>query len=212
MDKNSLTDVIIDVKAKRDALSLSHESLKQESDRYNKWIILLSLVNGFIETTKLKMKWESDEVALFPIFLSSLIACVSALVKFQDFPSKMEKIVQSESMLTTILTKLRGHTELTDDMKSEYNDALEQLEIAIYPDIRQKFLKQSHHNLLAIMKQDRKYFDEINVIKSPEYVPSDSSSEGTTEKSRFNLYRDKPVLMRSYADESPLPELDESKV
>jgi len=177
MDKNSLQDVITDVKSKRDALSLAHEALKQEADQYNKCIILLSLMNGFIETTKLKLKWDGDEVALFPIFLSSLIACVSALVKFKDFPSKMETLVQSSAMLTGVLTKLRGHTELTDDMKSEYNDALEHLEVAIYPDARKHFLKQSHKNLIDIMKQDKKYFKEIQEIKSPDYVPSDTSSE-----------------------------------
>lgn len=177
MDKNSLQDVITDVKSKRDALSLAHEALKEEADKYNKTIILLSLINGFIETTKLKMKWDGDEVALFPIFLSSLIACVSALVKFKDFPSKMETLVQSQSMLTGVLTKLRGHNELTDDMKSEYNDALEHLEVAIYPDARKHFLKQSHKNLIDIMKQDKKYFKEIQEIKSPDYVPSDTSSE-----------------------------------
>jgi len=192
MDKDSISDVIIDIKSKRDALSLAHESLKQESDQYNKCIILLSLVNGFLETTKLKMGWDSDELALFPIFLSSLIACVSALVKFQDFPSKMEKLIQSQSMLTGVLTKMRGHSELTEDMKSEYNDCLEHLENAIYPDVRKHFLKQSHKNLIEIMKQDKKYFKEVQEIKSPDYVPSetssDSSSDGSNEKPSISIF------------------------
>jgi len=198
MDKNSLQDVIIDVKSKRDALSLAHEALKEEADKYNKTIILLSLINGFIETTKLKMKWDGDEVALFPIFLSSLIACVSALVKFKDFPSKMETLVQSQSMLTGVLTKLRGHNELTDDMKSEYNDALEHLEVAIYPDTRKHFLKQSHKNLIDIMKEDKKYFKEVQEIKSPDYVPSDTSSEedkpsiSTFKRHSQSIDKDKP--------------------
>jgi len=209
MDKNSLQDVIIDLKSKRDCLSLAHEALKKENDEWNKAIIVLSLFNGLIETTKIKLNWNDNGSALLPIFISSIIACFSALIKFKNFPAQMETLIQSESSITTILTKMRGHTELTDDMKGEYIDALEKLEVAIYPDIRQKFLKQSHKNLLCIMKQDKKYFNEIQQIKSSNYVPSDTSSETSSEETKedhFELYkRDKQTIDRP----EPLEEKEE---
>lgn len=207
MDKNCLQDVIIDLKSKRDALSLAHESLKKENDEWNKAVIVLSLVNGLIETTKIKLNWNDNGSALLPIFISSIIACFSALIKFKNFPAQMESIIQSESMITGVLTKMRSHDTLSEDMKSEYIDALEKLEVAIYPDVRQKFLRQSHKNLLAIMKQDKKYFNEIQEIRSDEYVPSDTSSEEDLKKN-FSVYKREMTIDRSsQVPESPNVEL-----
>jgi hypothetical protein len=131
MDKNNIEEVIIDLKSKRDCLALAHEALKKENDEWNKAIIVLSLFNGLIETTKIKLEWNDNGSALLPIFISSIIACFSALIKFKNFPAQMETLVQSESMITTILTKMRNHTEMNDDMKGEYIDALEKLEVSV---------------------------------------------------------------------------------
>jgi hypothetical protein len=213
MDKNNINDVIIDLKSKRDALSLAHESLKKENDEWNKAIIVLSLFNGLIETTKIKLDWNDNGSALLPIFISSLIACFSALIKFKNFPSQMETLIQGESMITGVLTKMRNHTEMNDDMKAEYIDALEKLEVCIYPDVRQKFLKQSHKNLLAIMKQDKKYYNEIAEIKSPHYVPSDTSSDNSDKNkpsiSIFNRHKSSLERKPSLEPKNSVEDLEE---
>lgn len=48
MKKESLDDVINDLRSRRDCLSLAHESIKAKSDQYNKVIIILSLVTGCV--------------------------------------------------------------------------------------------------------------------------------------------------------------------
>ena len=178
MEKTSLPMIINDLRSRRDALSLAHENLKNESDSWNKCVIVVSLATGFFESIKMKMNWESNIVALVPIFLSSVIACISALIKFKNFPSQMEILLQSQSVLTHTLTNARNEKELLPNLLKEYNDSLEKLEVSLYPDIRKKFLVQSHNNLISIMKKEQKYFETINKINNGEYVMgSDSSVE-----------------------------------
>ena len=132
MEKTTINDICNDLKAKRDALLLHHEQLKESNDRYNKCIILLSLMTGMIESTKIKMGWNGEAMALIPILMSSIIASVSALVKFKKFPETMEVLVQSTSLLTNTLSKCRNHKQVDDEIMMEYNDALEHLEVSMY--------------------------------------------------------------------------------
>jgi len=157
MKKESLDDVINDLRSRRDCLSLAHESIKKKSDQYNKTIIVLSLITGSIESTKIKMGWNGAGMALIPIFLSSIIGMVSALAKFEGFPEKMEQLVMAISLLTNTLTKARNHTELDDDLLAEYHSSLQANEGSLYPDIRKTYLKQAHKNLLSIMACEQKY-------------------------------------------------------
>jgi hypothetical protein len=168
MEKSSLTMIINDLRSRRDALSLAHEELKSSSDDWNKAIIVLSLATGMFESMKIQMGWNSNEVVLVPIALSSIIACVSALIKFRNFPSQMEVILQSQSLLTHTLTNARNETGTlpSTSLLKEYNDSLEKLEVSLYPDIRRKFLIQSHKNLISIMKQESKYFELIETIRA----------------------------------------------
>ena len=71
------------------------------------------------------MGWESDIVALVPILLSSIIASVSASIKFKKFPEQMEVILQSQSLLTHTLNNARNEKQVTDTLTKEYHDALE---------------------------------------------------------------------------------------
>ena len=66
MEKTTINDICNDLKAKRDALLLHHEQLKESNDKYNKCIILLSLMTGMIESTKIKMGWNGEAVAPIP--------------------------------------------------------------------------------------------------------------------------------------------------
>jgi hypothetical protein len=176
MEKNSLPMIINDLRSRRDALSLAHENLKLESDNWNKCVIVTSLMTGMFESIKLRMGWNSNVVDLVPIALSSIIACISALIKFKNFPSQMEILLQSQSLLTHTLTNARNEEEVTSSLLKEYHESLEKLEVSLYPDIRKKFLVQSHKNLISIMKQEQKYFNNIKSINEGNYIQSSDSS------------------------------------
>ena len=179
MKKESLDDVINDLRSRRDCLSLAHESIKKKSDQYNKTIIVLSLITGSIESTKIKMGWNGAGMALIPIFLSSIIGMVSALAKFEGFPEKMEQLVMAISLLTSTLTKARNHTELDEDLLSEYHSSLQANEGSLYPDIRKTYLKQAHKNLLSIMACEQKYYENIKKVNAGEKmdIKCDSDSD-----------------------------------
>jgi len=185
MKKETLDDIVNDLRSRRDCLSLAHESIKKKSDQYNKVIIVLSLVTGAIESTKIKMGWNSNAVALIPIFMSSIIGMISALAKFEDFPTKMETLVQAISLLTNTLLKARNHGSLDDELLQEYHSSLQANESSLYPDIRKTYLKEAHKNLLCIMKAEQIYYDNIQKVNAGERIKikcdsdSDSSSSST---------------------------------
>jgi len=176
MEKNDLQKIINDLRVRRDALSLAHEQLKKDSDSWNKCIIVISLMTGMFESAKIQMGWKSNITTLVPIALSSIIACISALIKFRNFPAQMEILLQSQSLLTHTLTNARNENEITPNLRKEYHDSLEKLEISLYPDIRKRFLVQSNKNLISIMKQESIYFSKIKSIHEGNYIPSCDSS------------------------------------
>ena len=190
MEKNTISEISNDLKAKRDALMLCHSELKSENDQYAKAIILLSLLTGGFESCKIKLGWNSNEVALVPIIMSSVIASVSALMKFRDFNTKLEVLVQSISLLTNTLTKCRNHTEIDHDIMVEYYNSLEKLEQSMYPHLRRRFLMMSHKNLLGIYKKEQEYFANIKKVNAGEKInisftdDSDSSDNDSIKKSK----------------------------
>ena len=202
MEKHTLPLIIQDLKSKRDALSLAHEQLKKDNDDWNKCIIVLSLMTGMFESMKIKMGWDSSIVALVPIALSSIIASISALIKFNKFPEQMEVILQSQSLLTHTLNNARNETDMTDQLIKDYNDALEKLETSVYPDTRKKYLKISHNNLISIMKQEAKFFDALEKAQNGE-LSSESgessieSGESTNKRNPLSI-----VIPRRNFDES----------
>ena len=196
MIKNSLNDVINDCKARHDAVSSAHQQLKGENDDWNKLIITISLITGMIESIKMKLKLDAPVWSLIPILLSSVIAGCSSLMKFRDYPKRMEMLIQSQSLLTNTITKLRSHTELDADLLNEYNLALSSLENTMYPNQRKVFLKQSHKNLIEIMKQEQKYYDLINKVNTGEIVDSDSNNskeEVVVNVMDYSNHRQKPL-------------------
>lgn len=177
MEKNSLILIINDLRSKRDALSLAHEELKSNNDDWNKGIILLSLTGGLLESAKMKLNLNGAGWGLLPIFISSIIASMSSLIKFRKYPERMEVLIQGISLLTNTLNKCRNHKEVDDDILMDYNMALEKLETSVYPSVRKKYLKQSHRNLIEIMKQEKKYYDAIDNVNTGRDIESDISSE-----------------------------------
>jgi hypothetical protein len=168
MEKVSLQDLENDLKVKRDSLFLAHEDLKNDNDWWNKLIIIMSLINGGIESVKMQLEWDDNVASLLPIFISSTIAICSALVKFKKFPEQMEVLIKSSGIITNTLTKIRNHKEITEQLYKEYNDSLEQVETALYPDLRRKFLHKSHKNLMSIYKLEEKYYKLIEKLNNKE--------------------------------------------
>ena len=202
MEKKSLSKIIQDLKSKRDALSLAHEQLKKDNDDWNKTIIILSLSTGMFESMKIKMDWTSNIVALVPIFLSSVIASVSALIKFKKFPEQMEVILQAQSLLTHTLNNARNQTEVSQTLMKEYNDALEKLETSIYPDTRKRFLKISHSNLVSILKQETIFFNALEKARKglPIDTPPPATPESTSANSSLNGEPVTPTIHRNPID------------
>jgi len=104
----------------------------------DKCVIVTYLMTGMFESIKLRIDWNSNVVDLVPIALSSIIACISALIKFKNFPSQMEILLQSQSLLTHTLTNARNEDDITPSLLKEYHESLEKLEVSLYPDIRKK--------------------------------------------------------------------------
>ena len=204
MEKHTLPLIVADLKSKRDALSLAHEQLKKDNDDWNKCIIVLSLMTGMFESMKIKMGWDSSIVALVPIALSSIIASISALIKFKKFPEQMEILLQSQSLLTHTLNNARNETEMTDQLIKDYNDALEKLETSVYPDTRKKYLKISHNNLISIMKQEAKFFEALEKANNGELSSESSIESGESRNKRNPL---SIVIPRRNFDESEEAEL-----
>tara|TARA_R110000782_G_scaffold58662_1_gene122369 strand:- start:176 stop:814 length:639 start_codon:yes stop_codon:yes gene_type:complete len=165
MKKENVSDLITSLRARRDALGYAHEKLKQDSDSYNKIIILISLGAGLMESVKMRLGLNTAGWALAPIILNSGIAGLSALMKFQNYPVRMESITQASSVLNNCLQKARNHIkdeEIDPELMSDYNASLLACETAIYPSERKLFMIQAHRNLLMILKKEAEYYDSID--------------------------------------------------
>tara|TARA_R110000744_G_scaffold12146_2_gene36363 strand:+ start:740 stop:1357 length:618 start_codon:yes stop_codon:yes gene_type:complete len=193
MRKETCEDIINSLRSRRDALGYAHEKLKQDSDSYNKIIIIVSLGAGMLESIKMRLDLTSAGFALAPILLSSGIAGISALMKFRNYPTRMESITQASSVLNNCLQKARNHqfdADINEDLMSDYNASLLACETAIYPSERKQFMIQSHRNLLMILKTEKKYFDEIEIANSGISISSDS----TENIMDISTHKAKPIL------------------
>jgi len=194
MEKRELNQIIQDLKAKRDALGLAHEELKRENDSWNKCVIIVSLTTGMFESMKLQMGWNNNVVLLVPIGLSSIIAMMSALIKFKNFPNQMEIILQSQSLITHTLNVARNEETISPSLLTQYHESLEKLETSIYPDLRKKYMKASHNNLISIYKQEKKFYNEIDNINKATLEFSDDSSSGSSNPFQTDLPLQENIL------------------
>ncbi len=176
MIKDHIDEVRADLKSKRDALLIGHQQLKRDSDDWNKAVIVISLITGLLESIKMKLNLTSNVWSLMPIILSSITATMASLIKFRNFNQRMEIYLQSASLLTNTLLKARNHDILDDELKSEYNQALEKIETALYPSERKVFIRISQRNLIDIMAQEQKYYDKIDKVNNNIIINSSSES------------------------------------
>ena len=212
MIKDSLDEIVNDLKSKRDALSLAHQKLKSDSDDWSKSIIVMSLLTGGIESIKMKLQLDDPIWALIPILLSSVIAACSALIKFRNFPQRMETIINASGLITNILGKARNRKSFDDELKEEYNNALTYLETSLYPDQRKFFLLQSHKNLIAIMKQEEKYYGLIEKVNNHEHIDLSDLSDSDDSETRHSYRKTRDVLDITEHRGRPLdPVIEEEK-
>lgn len=194
MIKDHIEEVRNDLKSKRDALLIGHQNLKKDSDDWNKGIILISLFGGLMESIKMRLELTGAGFALLPIIFSAITAAMSALIRFRNFSQRMETYLQSASLLTNTLLKARNHNALDEDLRVEYNQALEKVETALYPNERKVFLRQAHKNLIEIMSQEQKFYDKIDKVNNHEIiVDSDDSSLSSEEKLDATPSRKNPI-------------------
>jgi len=165
MEKRSLPKIRADLKAKRDTLSLAHESLKIDCDKYNKLIIFISLASSLFESAKMTLNLDHPLISLVPILLSSIVAGISSFIKFKNYSERQQQLIQASVILTATLAKARNSNEASESLLKEYHTALELLETSLYPDVRKKFLKQSQRNLVSIIDAEQKYFNIVNTAK-----------------------------------------------
>jgi hypothetical protein len=181
-----LRNMLFECRSKRDAVSLYHENLKCQNDKYNKYIICLSLFTGFIETLKFQLDLTNKEKhgstvanvsAICPIFLSTAVAIISSLMKFKKYPEQMELLSTSLIKFNSVLVKIRKlqaelHFLDLDDAKlvykdsilAEYREALLELESDTYPDIRLSYYAKSQTIILRMLKSERKFKDKVNKL------------------------------------------------
>lgn len=120
---------------------------------------------------------------------------MASLIKFRNFNQRMETYLQSASLLTNTLLKARNHNELDDELKSEYNSALEKIETALYPSERKTFIKISQRNLVDIMAQEQKYYDKIEKVNNNIIInsSSESSPDEAAEDLDVSVHRTNPL-------------------
>ena len=104
--EKDLTDKLHELRSKRDAVSLNHEDIKKANDRYNKFIIYLSLFTAMFETIKSQydVEKESNEslynfTVVTPIFLTTSVGILTALLKFKKFPETSSGVLNVDNLL-----------------------------------------------------------------------------------------------------------------
>jgi len=180
-----LNKKLLEIRSKRDGLLLFHKNLKKGNDNYNKMIIYLSLFTAFFETVKaqLHLTDRKDFVApiaiIAPIFLSTIVSIISALLKFKKFPEKMEELTKATEKcgftilrIRQLLENLNFQSEETSmitynsDVMGHYREALDAIEKSLYPNSRTKFFAVAQNNLINIHNNDLQYNKTIYEIRS----------------------------------------------
>ena len=89
----------------RDALSFYLMDVRVRHNFYNKTIIVLSMSTAFFETLNAEFEWSSScsrdpdvsqsVVSIIPIAMTTLVAFISTMMKFERISDKMEETTKS---------------------------------------------------------------------------------------------------------------------
>ena len=153
---------INEISVKRNALMLSHNYLNKQQDFYNKFIIILSLMSAFFESTKAQLHlsqrddWIAPVSVLAPILLSTVLGIISSLMKFKKFPEKMELLTKATEKCNATILNMRklnenlnfqsyetSYDEYNRNVTPAYRDALDYYEKSLYPHEQILYLTKS---------------------------------------------------------------------
>ena len=183
-----LGEKLYEIRCKRDAISLHHESLKKQNDNFNKTIIILSLATAFVETLKSTLDLTNDLVhgknvsniaKIAPIGISTLTAIVSSLMKFRKYPERMETLTKASEKFNHTATRMRRLQEelsfvdeesakkmYIDEVMEFYRESLQEAEATIYPDVRQKYFKRAQDNIVKMQKNEKSFLKTCRKLNS----------------------------------------------
>ena len=164
-----LSKKLFEIRVKRDAVDLHHESLKQQNDKFNKAIIILSLFTAFVETLKTTLNLTdrsehgyimSSLSKIAPIGISTVTAIISSLLKFRKFPERMEDLTKASEKFSHCVKRIRRLQEelnfipeadckrvYIEEIMEYYRESLQQVESKIYPDVRRKYYRRAVDNI-----------------------------------------------------------------
>ena len=217
---SDLDEKLYEIRCKRDAVALQHESLKDQNDKYNKIIIVLSLMTAFVETLKSQLELTdktihgptiSNAAAIAPIAISTITAIISSLMKFKKFPERMETLTKAQEKFNYTATRMRklqeelnfidhdaARTSYIKEVMETYRDSLQECEATLYPDTRQKYFKRAQDNIIKIENQERKFIknyrkinNDLNTFKkTKQSLKKDDDTETTVTEESLDQHLD----------------------
>ena len=175
---DELEKILLETRLNRDAIMLAHNDVNIMQDKYNKFIIVLSLFSAFFESIKgqLDLAERDDFLSplsiLMPILLTTILGIISSMMKFKKFPERMELLTKSTEKCNVTILKIRKlHENLNfqtaeasyrfyiDDVMMFYRDALDCYEKALYPNEHSKYLEMAR-KILKDMKKKTHNFEK----------------------------------------------------
>ena len=174
---------IAEIRVKRDAIMLAHNTVNLDQDKYNKCIIILSLFSAFFESTKAQLDlanrtdWVGPTSILMPILLSTILGIISSLMKFKKFPERMELLSKAtEKSNATVLNMRRlsealnfqpykqSYAEYSGPVIESYRDALDYYERSLYPHEHDMYMKHAIKIAAATREREEQHDDEIEKL------------------------------------------------
>ncbi len=178
-----LKEKIEEIKIKRDSVMIAHSEINSQQDIYNKFIIILSLLAAFFESTKAQLNladrddWIAPCATLAPIFLSTILGIVSSLMKFKKFPERMEMLTKAtEKSNATILHMRRlseslnfqsykhSYDEYNNIVTPSYRDALDHNERALYPHEHDVYLDKAIKIAASNLKREENQQNKMDEV------------------------------------------------
>ena len=144
----------------------------------------MSLFTAFFETVKaqLHLTERSDFIAplsiIAPIFLSTLVSIISALLKFKKFPEKMEELIKASEKCNFTILRMRKLLEnmsfqpeqvtkntYNTEVMTYYRESLDSIEKSMYPNKRSAYFQVAQANLIKIHNNELEYNKKIHNIR-----------------------------------------------
>ena len=153
----------------RDALSFYLMDVRIRHNVYNIIIIIISMFTAFFETINAEFEWKDNDdngstkkfisqlAVIFPISMTSLIAFISTMMKFERLSDKMEETTKSIEKCHYAINRQREIVDGSECCRSEslsaastcFREAIMNAEMLwlsrMDPVSKRKYLKRSNH-------------------------------------------------------------------